>query len=1126
MNEIHAGYRLDSLEFYNWGTFDGRTSKIVPACQSSLMTGANGSGKTTIVDALLTLLVPNQKRFYNQSSGAEQKKDRSEESYIMGEIGKTREDEDQEARKQYIRPDKSTTVSFLLGCFHNPETGAYITLVQARWFSATELKRTFIVSPHQLSIDRDIMPFDKHGDWRKRIKKTFTKTEISDSFAQYSQEFIRLFNMRSEKALTLFNQTVGIKVLGNLNDFIRVHMLEDGDQEEEFQKLRANYLDLLETYNNLQKAEEQIRLLTPITEKCAELDLLENNILELENIKAAVPFYFSERELTVLKELVSDTKGLLREQEELIRQKETEKARKEEELKALEMALEKNEASAAIRDMDRQIDILKDALDRKEQKAKEYHKVSGQLGYAAMNSLELFGTNRNLAEKELAAISHELEENKNSHISEAIALQQINDNIKSVEVELASLKSRKNRIPLPDIELRHRMLEALDLDADEIPFVGELIQVREEEKAWESAIERLLRNFGRRLLVPDKHLGAVNTYIHRTHLRGKIVYDKVHAHHRSRTGYQDIYKTTLRDKIEIKDGQPPFEAWLEYEFSEHLNYLCVDTEEEFGQAKKALLISGLSKSGERHEKDDRKNMVSPESFILGWDNKEKILLLEIKLKEAEKTRARADKQIHQLKQEAASLNIRSGLLQNLLHYSKYDELNWQEDKRAIDTLKEKKERLSRDSGLKELMNQRADASAAVSNLNDRIKEEVEKKGRFNQRITDYQKSIDELNTILSPELLAEAQRFYESIPPYMKELQIPDPLAKVKKERVKTQETVEESLKQKKDMSGKTREKIIRAMIAFTSPADDIRQKYPDWSKDTLNLAANLDYADDFRKLFDRIVNEDLPKHKEKFKEYMKDSVTSRITSFKTGLDNRQEEIEEHITQLNRSLNKIDFNVNPHTYIQLRSKPTKDLEIRNFKRELSNCIVPAADIELAKNDEWIESAFLGIRSLIEALHNDKDKRKKMIDVRNWMDFEAEEFFREDNKRRKTLDTSDSLSGGEKAQFTYTVLGAAIAFQFGISETNAKTNSFRFIAVDEAFSKLDPEKSHYLMALCQQLNLQILVVTPLDKIYVAEEYISSCHFVEKQSTERSRVYNLTMPQYQEQKRQWLAKTLVN
>lgn len=1126
MNEVHAGYRLDSLEFYNWGTFDGRTARIVPACQSSLMTGANGSGKTTIVDALLTLLVPNQKRYYNQSSGAEQKKDRSEESYIMGEIGKTREDEDQEARKQFIRPDKSTAVSFLLGCFHNPETGTYVTLVQARWFSATELKRTFIVSPHKLSIDQDIMPFDKHGDWRKRIKRTFVKTEISDSFAQYSQEFIRIFNMRSDKALTLFNQTVGIKVLGNLNDFIRMHMLEDGGQEDEFQKLRGNYLALLETYNNLQKAEEQIRLLTPIIEKCDELDLLQNNIQNLENIKNTVPFYFSEKELSVLKELLSNNTGLLRQQEELIKQKESEKERNEEELRALQAALEKNEANGAIKDIERQIANLKEAFYRKEQKAKEYQIVAGQLHYTSIKSRASFDINRKLADNEQDIISHRLEENTKSRIEEAIALQKIDGDIQSLAIELESLRGRKNRIPFQNIELRQRMLDTLGLDPDEIPFVGELVRVREEEKAWESAIERLIRNFGLRLLVPDKHLGAVNTYIHRTQLRGKIVYDKIHSNTKSRAGYQDIHNTTLRDKIEIKEGHPIFESWLEDAFSEHLNYICVDTEQEFNHTRKALLISGLSRNGERHEKDDRKNMISPDNFILGWDNKEQIILLTSKLKELERGRQQVDIKIRELKQETAELNERSRLLQNLLHYTNYQELNWQEDEIAIETLKEKKERLSRDSSLKELMNQRDDANKSVSNLNKIINEEIEKKGGFKRIIEIYESNIEELNSLLIPELLDEAQRFYEFIPTYLKELQISDPLKKIQKEKVKTLECVEEELKLKRDKAVRTRDKIIRSMSAFTSPVEEIRQKYPDWSRDTVNLAPNLDYSDDFRKLFDRIVKEDLPKHKDNFKDYMKDSVTSRITSFKTGLDNRQEEIDDHITQLNRSLYKIDFNVNPHTYIQLRSKPAKDLEIRNFKRELSDCIVPAADIALSKNDDWMETAFLNIRNLIEILHNDKDKRKKLIDVRNWMDFEAEEFFRENNKRRKTMDSSDSLSGGEKAQFTYTVLGAAIAFQFGISESNTKTNSFRFIAVDEAFSKLDPEKSHYLMALCRQLDLQILVVTPLDKIYVAEEYISSCHFVEKQNTDRSKVYNLTMPQYQEQKRQWAAKIQAN
>ena len=72
-NNAESGYRLQYIEVYNWGTFNGKVYKLQPNGNTSLLTGANGSGKTTLVDALLTLLVPSNKRFYNQSSGAEAK---------------------------------------------------------------------------------------------------------------------------------------------------------------------------------------------------------------------------------------------------------------------------------------------------------------------------------------------------------------------------------------------------------------------------------------------------------------------------------------------------------------------------------------------------------------------------------------------------------------------------------------------------------------------------------------------------------------------------------------------------------------------------------------------------------------------------------------------------------------------------------------------------------------------------------------------------------------------------------------------------------------------------------------------------------------------------------------------
>ena len=62
-----AGYRLQYMEVFNWGTFHQKVYRIHPQGNNSLLTGANASGKSTYIDALLTLLVPLKKdRFYNQ----------------------------------------------------------------------------------------------------------------------------------------------------------------------------------------------------------------------------------------------------------------------------------------------------------------------------------------------------------------------------------------------------------------------------------------------------------------------------------------------------------------------------------------------------------------------------------------------------------------------------------------------------------------------------------------------------------------------------------------------------------------------------------------------------------------------------------------------------------------------------------------------------------------------------------------------------------------------------------------------------------------------------------------------------------------------------------------------------
>jgi uncharacterized protein YPO0396 len=113
-----SGYRLDYLEIYNWGTFNGTVYRIAPEGNNSLLTGANASGKSTLIDALLTLLVPFKKdRFYNQSSGNERKGDRTEETYVLGNYGNIQSDGESSVTMQRLR-DKNT-YSIILASFKN-----------------------------------------------------------------------------------------------------------------------------------------------------------------------------------------------------------------------------------------------------------------------------------------------------------------------------------------------------------------------------------------------------------------------------------------------------------------------------------------------------------------------------------------------------------------------------------------------------------------------------------------------------------------------------------------------------------------------------------------------------------------------------------------------------------------------------------------------------------------------------------------------------------------------------------------------------------------------------------------------------------------------------------------------
>ena len=130
-------------------------------------------------------------------------------------------------------------------------------------------------------------------------------------------------------------------------------------------------------------------------------------------------------------------------------------------------------------------------------------------------------------------------------------------------------------------------------------------------------------------------------------------------------------------------------------------------------------------------------------------------------------------------------------------------------------------------------------------------------------------------------------------------------------------------------------------------------------------------------------------------------------------------------------------------------------------------------------------------------------------MRNWYTFAVSERNRSDGEEYEHYTDSSGKSGGQKEKLAYTILAASFVYSFSLQE---KGESFRFAMIDEAFLKSSDESAQFGLALFRQLDIQLMVVTPLAKISAIEPYVSHVGYVSQNSDRRSEIRNLMIKEY--------------
>lgn len=187
---------------------------------------------------------------------------------------------------------------------------------------------------------------------------------------------------------------------------------------------------------------------------------------------------------------------------------------------------------------------------------------------------------------------------------------------KQLTTEIRAMEEQPSNIPLKFLEVRNDLAESLDLNPEDLPFVGELIQIREEEAQWQGAAERVLHGFALSMLVSVKITPLLPVWLDGKHLGIKLVYHRVQS---VRESPREVRDNSLALKFDIRPGL--WRRWILSELCRSFDYACVESTAQFASYERAVTLHGQIKHNQtRHEKDDRHNINDRRYWVTGFDN--------------------------------------------------------------------------------------------------------------------------------------------------------------------------------------------------------------------------------------------------------------------------------------------------------------------------------------------------------------------------------------------------------------------------------------------------------------------------------------------------------------------------
>lgn len=1086
---IHPGqWRLARIEVLNWGTFDG-LHRIDVARRGHLVTGASGSGKSSLLDAVATVLTPDRWLRFNAAAqdASARGDDRTLVSYVRGAWSKEADETLDRAISTYLR--RGATWSGILLRFENqrdvPVTLARLFHLKGTSVDRVDLKDVCVVDRGDLEIT-DFEEFVAHGIEARRIKAAWPDAVIttSGSHGAFHARARRLLGIGSEHALHLLHKTQSAKNLGSLDHLFRTFMLDRPTTFERADNAVEQFGELNEAHRHVVDLRHQAEHLRGVAASISEYEREARTVTELERLTALIDVF--QRRFAL--RLAEDARGELVAEharaDDAARRAEAERdaadeARREAERRELQLggsdahllqARVEDAAAAAAATASRWAGFAEElasvGIDTPPTDATEF----AELGDTAR---------RALAEAGPASV-HER--------PELTPYFEAKQELRRIDAELEALKQRKSNLPAPLLLARRELANALGLPESALPFGGELIEVLPEFAGWTGAIERVLHPIATALLVRDEHLPEVRRRVESRNLGARLVFEAVPP-----TADRPRPTRTpkpLLHRIRVSDG--PFGDWLRWRLSSEFDVSCVDHPDEFDSVERGVTIGGqLKRSARRYVKDDRHAVDDRRHWVLGADNTAKVELLIAQRRDAERRHGAAEARLEHAQREANAAAARRGVFERVLRQA------WPElDRAAADALLAERRRQFEAFTARsvELQDAVAAADAARSELRRRAGEAQSAGARLQiaaERLREVESQIAELTDLVAASALdetdaADLEARYRSVQRKIDRANVGDVGRKVSN-----------ALHQEVSAASSRR---ARAQAAFTEGAVAFATRWPAAAAD---LTTSIDDRAGYRAVLDGIESRGLPEHEENFLRLLREKSRDLIGYLLADIRDAPKQIAERIVPVNASLGRSQFDVD--RYLRIDAKTRRTPEVDAFIADLKAVVDGNwSDDDVSNAERRFAVLERIMRRLGSSEHADRLWRQRCLDTREHVTFMAKEVDR-GGRVVNVHDSSAGLSGGQRQKLVIFCLAAALRYQLTIDEEALPT--YATIVLDEAFDKADSRYTRMAMDVFTEFGFHMILATPEKLLQTIEPYVGAVTSITNPSRKDSQIANL-------------------